>query len=57
VSWNLALPCVIGVGLASAALNFPETCRAAAAAHSTPSNLVAGLVLAFRHPIRLAGRA
>jgi hypothetical protein len=57
VSWNLAVLCVIGVGVASAALNFRETRLAASAAHSTPSNLVAGPVLAPRHPIRLADRA
>jgi hypothetical protein len=56
VSWNLALPCVTGVGVASAALNFRETRRAASAAHASLSDLVAGLVLASRHPTRLAGR-
>jgi small-conductance mechanosensitive channel len=50
------------VGVAAAALNFPETGLAASAAvlavsigfgaQSTLSNLVAGFVLALSHPIR-----
>jgi small-conductance mechanosensitive channel len=73
VSWDtswLDHP-VILVGVASAALNFPETLLAAPAAlssaavlaviigfaaQSTLSNLVADLVLALSHPIRLGDR-
>jgi small-conductance mechanosensitive channel len=57
VGWNLALLCVIGVGVASAALNFPGTRLVASAALCSLSNLVAGLVLALRHPIRPGDRA
>jgi small-conductance mechanosensitive channel len=68
---RLAVLCVILVGVASAALNFPETRLAASAAlssaavlaviigfaaQSTLSNLVAGLVLALSQPIRLGDR-
>jgi small-conductance mechanosensitive channel len=68
---RLAVLCVIVVGVASAALNFPETRLAASAAlssaavlaviigfaaQSTLSNLVAGLVLALSQPIRLGDR-
>lgn len=68
---RLAVLCVIVVGVASAALNFPETRLAAGAAlssaavlavvigfaaQSTLSNLVAGLVLALSQPIRLGDR-
>jgi small-conductance mechanosensitive channel len=67
-----ALLCAILVGVATAALNFPETRLAASAAlssaavlavisglaaQSTLSNLVAGPVLALSHPIRLGERA
>lgn len=68
---RLAVLVVILVGVASAALNFPETRLAASAAlssaavlavvigfaaQSTLSNLVAGLVLALSQPIRLGDR-
>jgi small-conductance mechanosensitive channel len=68
---RLAVLVVIVVGVASAALNFPETRLAASAAlssaavlaviigfaaQSTLSNLVAGLVLALSQPIRLGDR-
>jgi small-conductance mechanosensitive channel len=68
---RLAVLSVILVGVASAALNFPETRLAASAAlssaavlaviigfaaQSTLSNLVAGLVLALSQPIRLGDR-
>jgi small-conductance mechanosensitive channel len=68
---RLAVLCVVVVGVASAALNFPETRLAASAAlssaavlaviigfaaQSTLSNLVAGLVLALTQPIRLGDR-
>jgi small-conductance mechanosensitive channel len=68
---RLAVLCVIVVGVASAALNFPVTRLAASAAlssaavlaviigfaaQSTLSNLVAGLVLALSQPIRLGDR-
>jgi small-conductance mechanosensitive channel len=68
---RLAVLCVVLVGVASAALNFPETRLAASAALSsaavlgvivgfaaqaTLSNLVAGLVLALSQPIRLGDR-
>ena len=68
---RLAVLCVVVVGVASAALNFPETRLAASAAlssaavlaviigfaaQSTLSNLVAGLVLALSQPIRLGDR-
>ena len=68
---RLAVLSVIVVGVASAALNFPETRLAAGAAlssaavlaviigfaaQSTLSNLVAGLVLALSQPIRLGDR-
>ena len=46
--------CVIVVGVACAALNFPETRLAVSAALSY---LVAGLVLAPSHPIRPGDRA
>jgi small conductance mechanosensitive channel len=68
---RLAVLCVVLVGVASAALNFPETRLAASAtlssaavlgvivgfaAQATLSNLVAGLVLALSQPIRLGDR-
>ena len=68
---RLAVLCVILVGVASAALNFPETRLAASAAlssaavlaviigfaaQSTLANLVAGLVLALSQPIRIGDR-
>jgi hypothetical protein len=46
--------CVVVVGVASAALNFPETRLAVSAARS---HLVAGLVHALSHPIRPGDRA
>jgi Kef-type K+ transport system membrane component KefB len=46
--------CVIVVGVACAALNFPKTRLAVSAALSY---LVAGLVLAPSHPIRPGDRA